>query len=190
MSLTRCDLMRGIRPRAARYFLVATRKYPKKRSRNSRPDGCPTLLAPVWLCRQAFRGLTAKLRASMRATLRAGPPSTALLGGNSRDIPLRFISSNWHSPITLLCKNEFRRRKRSGFSTRGCRRALQSTEGTARRGEPWMASVCSRDMDVPSANPFSGRSAQGTRRAASPGDGFGYFCRNKSTSPRGGETPH
>ena len=65
--------------------------------------------------------------------------------------------------------------KRSGFQFRGCRRALESTEGIARRGEPWTASVCSRDRDVPSANPFSGRSAQGTRRAASSGRFFGYF---------------
>ncbi len=43
---------------------MAIRKYPKKRSRNSRPFGVPSLLAPIGRCRQAVHGLTATLRTS------------------------------------------------------------------------------------------------------------------------------
>jgi len=89
VSLSRRGLNAGISPPRARHFLVTTRKYPKKRSRHSRPNGYPALLAPVGLCRQAVPGLTAKCRAS------CAPPCGLFL------LPLRY-SAGIHGHVPSL----------------------------------------------------------------------------------------
>ena len=81
--------MRGAAPRAGHFLLRGQEKVTKEKAalRTALRVPCATegsplgLLAPGGLCRQAFPGLTAKLRASVRATLRATPPSTAMQKG-------------------------------------------------------------------------------------------------------------
>ena len=63
VSLSRLDLMRGLAP-AGEVLSCSDKKVPKETFPKSPPFGCPALLAPGGLCRQAFHGLTAKLRAS------------------------------------------------------------------------------------------------------------------------------
>ena len=166
-------------------FLVATRKSPKKRSRRLAPmtgwrqsSGYPALLGSGRAWPRGRPGPTAKFAPSLARTLRAIPPSTALLGGVNGTGGLL---QRWAGRLSSRCRVGFQPTRRPPKADTKClnltrshgsmdwhpkplrrSRASQPGQDKARRGAPGMARVGSGPWNGPSADPLAGREAQGT----------------------------